>query len=73
MSILDKIKLTKMREVSKLNKNQLEYDRKNFVKSNDLTRVVHIHTCMYNLSSLKIITKNIYTLKEFRPLRRIAI
>ncbi len=33
MSILDQIKLTKMREVSKLNKNQLEYDRKNFVKS----------------------------------------
>ena len=33
MSILDKIKLTKMREVSKLNKNQLESDRKNFLKS----------------------------------------
>ena len=33
MSILDQIKLTKMREVSKLNKTQLEYDRKNFVKS----------------------------------------
>ena len=33
MSILDQIKLTKMREVSKLNKNKLEYDRKNFVKS----------------------------------------
>ena len=33
MSILDQIKLTKMREVSKLNKNQLEYDRENFVKS----------------------------------------
>ena len=33
MSILDQIKLTKMREVSKLNRNQLEYDRKNFVKS----------------------------------------
>ena len=33
MSILDQIKLTKMGEVSKLNKNQLEYDRKNFVKS----------------------------------------
>ena len=32
MSILDQIKLTKVREVSKLNKNQLEYDRKNFVK-----------------------------------------
>ena len=35
MSILDQIKLTKMREVSKLNKNQLEYDRKNFVKSSE--------------------------------------
>ena len=35
MSILDKIKLTKMREVSKLDKNQLEYDRKNFVKSSE--------------------------------------
>jgi len=35
MSILDQIKLTKMREVSKLNKNQLEYDRENFVKSSE--------------------------------------
>ena len=35
MSILDQIKLTKMREVSKLNKNQLEYDRNNFVKSSE--------------------------------------
>ena len=33
MSILDQIKLTKMREVSTLNKNQLEYDRLNFLKS----------------------------------------
>ena len=33
MSILDQIKLTKMREVSKLNKNQLEYDERIFVKS----------------------------------------
>ena len=33
MSILDKIKLTKMREVSLLNKNQLEHDRLNFLKS----------------------------------------
>ena len=33
MSILDKIKLTKMREVKALNKNQLEYDRLNFLKS----------------------------------------
>ena len=32
MSILDKIKLTKMREVSALNKNQLEHDRLNFLK-----------------------------------------
>ncbi len=33
MSILDQIKLTKVREVSALNKNQLEYDRLNFLKS----------------------------------------
>ena len=33
MSILDQIKLTKMREVSALNKNQLEYDRLTFLKS----------------------------------------
>ena len=33
MSILNKIKLTKIKEVRKLNKNQLEHDRKNFVKS----------------------------------------
>ena len=33
MSILDKIKLTKMREVRALNKNQLEHDRLNFLKS----------------------------------------
>ena len=33
MSILDQIKLTKMREVSVLNKNQLEYDRLNFIKT----------------------------------------
>ena len=33
MSILDKIKLTKIREVSALNKNQLEHDRLNFLKS----------------------------------------
>ena len=33
MSILDKIKLTKMKEVKALNKNQLEYDRLNFLKS----------------------------------------
>ena len=33
MSILDQIKLTKMREVSALNRNQLEYDRLTFLKS----------------------------------------
>ena len=33
MSILDKIKLTKMREVNELDKNQLEYERQNFLKS----------------------------------------
>ncbi len=33
MSILDKIKLTKLEEVSKLNKNKLEYDKLNFLKS----------------------------------------
>ena len=33
MSILDKIKLTKLEEVSRLNKNKLEYDKLNFLKS----------------------------------------
>jgi len=33
MSILSKIKLTKIREVNELDKNQLEYDRQNFLKS----------------------------------------
>ena len=33
MSILSQIKLTKIREVNALNKNQLEYDRQNFLKS----------------------------------------
>ena len=33
MSILKQIKLSKIKEVSKLNKNQLEYDRQNFLKS----------------------------------------
>jgi len=32
MSILNKIKLTKIKEVRKLNKNQLEHDRQNFLK-----------------------------------------
>ena len=30
MSILDKIKLTKLEEVSKLNKDKLEYDKQSF-------------------------------------------
>ena len=33
MSILDKIKQTKMREVNGLNRSQLEHDRQNFLKS----------------------------------------
>ena len=33
MSILDKIKLTKMREVSILDKTQLEHDKQNFIKT----------------------------------------
>ena len=33
MSILDKIKLTKLEEVRKLNKNKLEYDKQNFLKT----------------------------------------
>ena len=33
MSILDKIKLTKLEEVSKLNKTKLEYDKQNFLKT----------------------------------------
>ena len=33
MSILDKIKLTKLEEVSKLNKNKLECDRLNLLKA----------------------------------------
>ena len=33
MSILDKIKLTKIREVNGLNRSQLEHDRQNFLKS----------------------------------------
>ena len=32
MSILNQIKHTKMKEISKLNKNQLEHDRQNFLK-----------------------------------------
>ena len=38
MSILDKIKLTKLEEVSKLNKDKLEYDRQNFLKSAQLNK-----------------------------------
>ena len=33
MSILNKIKLTKIGEISKLNRNQLEHDRQKFLKS----------------------------------------
>ena len=33
MSILDKIKLTKLEEVRKLNKNKLEYDKQNFLRT----------------------------------------
>ena len=33
MSILDKIKLTKLEEVSKLDKNKLEHDKLNFLRS----------------------------------------
>ena len=36
MSILDKIKLTKWEEVSKLDKKKLEYDKLNFLKSSQI-------------------------------------
>jgi len=36
MSILDKIKLTKMREVSTLDKTRLEYDKQNFIKTSQI-------------------------------------
>ena len=54
MSILDKIKLTKMREVSALNKNQLEHDRLNFLKSSPKKLPFE--------DSLKDPSNNIYTL-----------
>ena len=54
MSILDKIKLTKMREVSKLNKNQLEYDRMDFLKSSQDNQRFE--------DALKISDNNEYTL-----------
>ena len=54
MSILDKIKLTKMREVSALNKNQLEHDRLNFLKSSPKKLPFE--------NSLKEPRNNIYTL-----------
>ncbi len=38
MSILDKIKLTKLKEVSRLNKTKLGYDRLNFLKSSQSNR-----------------------------------
>ena len=54
MSILDKIKLTKMREVSKLNKNQLDYDRMDFLKSSQDNQRFE--------DALKISDNNEYTL-----------
>ena len=54
MSILDKIKLTKMKEVSALNKNQLEHDRLNFLKSSPKKLPFE--------DSLKEPRNNIYTL-----------
>ena len=54
MSILDKIKLTKMREVSALNKNQLEHDKQNFLKSSPKKRPFE--------DSLKKPRNNLYTL-----------
>ncbi len=54
MSILDQIKLTKIREVSALNKNQLEYDRRNFIKSLPNNQRFE--------DSLKVYKNNLYTL-----------
>jgi len=54
MSILDKIKLTKLEEVSKLNKDKLEYDRLNFVKSSQNNERFE--------NSLKKLGNNDYTL-----------
>ena len=54
MSILDKIKLTKLEEVSKLNKNKLEYDKLNFLKSSQNNERFE--------NSLKKLGNNNYTL-----------
>ena len=54
MSILDKIKLTKLKEVSKLDKDKLEYDRLNFLKSSQNNKRF--------INSLKKLGNNDYTL-----------
>ena len=54
MSILDKIKLTKLEEVSRLNKNKLEYDKLNFLKSSKNNESF--------INSLKKLGDNNYTL-----------
>ena len=54
MSILDKIKLTKLEEVSKLNKNKLEYDKQNFLKTSQNNGSFE--------NSLRKLGKNNYTL-----------
>ena len=54
MSILDKIKFSKIKEVSALNKNQLELDRLNFIKSSP--------NKLRFEDSLKEPSNNIYTL-----------
>ena len=54
MSVLDKIKLTKLEEVSKLNKDKLEYDRLNFLKSSQKNERFE--------NSLKRLGNNNYTL-----------
>ena len=54
MSILDKIKLTKLEEVGKLNKNKLEYDKLRFLKSSQNNESF--------INSLKKLGHNNYTL-----------
>ena len=54
MSILKEIKLTKIKEVSKLNKNQLEHDKQNFLKFSQNSRRFE--------DALKISDNNEYTL-----------
>jgi len=54
ITILDQIKLTKIKEVSKLNKNQLEHDRQNFLKSSQINERFEV--------SLKKTTNNSYSL-----------